>query len=102
MDLISVYPTSLTGILREVKDQGIRVKLQNKSGHWSEQFCTIEEIKEFEHRQFKMTVLVLFNPVETDSTVIDVKSISAVEMQHPYYYDGRAYGKISIIKERFT
>ena len=100
MDLISVYPSSLTEILKEVKGQGIRVKLQNKSGHWSEHFGTIEEIKE--HRQYQMTLLILSNPVAVDATVFDVKSISAVEMQHPYFYDGKPYSKIKVINEKLV
>lgn len=102
MDLISVYPSSLTEILKEVKSQGIRVKLRNKSGHWSEDFGTIEEIKELQHRQYRITLLILSNPVAVEATVVDVKSISAVEMQHPYFYDGKSYSKIKVINERFV
>ena len=98
MDLISVYFKDLSGILLAAKNQGILIKLQNKSGAWSDHFYKIEAVKEFTHRQFDLTTLILYNPVEDDSTVVDLKSIDGVELQRPSSYEGKAYSRVKIIK----
>jgi hypothetical protein len=100
MDLISVYFKDLSGILHTAKNQGILVKLQNKSGAWSDHFYKIEAIKEFTHRQFDLTTLILYNPVEDDSTVIDIKSISGVELQSPSSYEGKIYSKLKVVNAK--
>lgn len=98
MESISVYTSHLTEVLKEVQDQGINIKLQNQFGHWSDQFHSIEEIKELTHRQFKTTVLILYEQVEENSTIVDVKSITGIELQGPFFYDGKPYGRIRVVK----
>lgn len=99
MDLISVYPAALKHILEKVKDQGICIKIQNSSRLWSEHFYTVEAIKEIDHREFKLTVLVLFDPVEQNSTVIDLKSVFLIDLERPCEAGGVTYRKIQVLKE---
>ena len=98
MDVYSVYSKNLTEILTDLKDQRISIKLQNKSGSWSAQFYTIEDVKELDHKQFKLTVLLLYNPVESDSTVVDIKSITGITLQKPHGFNGIAYDGIKVIR----
>jgi hypothetical protein len=99
MNLISVYPATLKHILEKVKDQGIRVKIQNSSRLWSEHFHTVEAIREIDHREFKITVLVLFDPVEQNSTVIDMNSVFFIDLETPYEEKDISYRKIQVLKE---
>ena len=98
MESISVYTRHLSQVLKEVQDQGISIKLQNQFGHWSDQFHTIEEIKELTHQQFKTTVLILYEQVEENSTIVDVKSITEIELKGPFFYGGKPYGIIKVVK----
>jgi hypothetical protein len=99
MDLISVYPAALKRILGKIKDQGIRVKIQNSSRLWSEHFYTVEAIREIDHREFKITVLVLFDPVEQNSVVIDMNSVFLIDLEEPYEERGVTYRKIQVLKD---
>jgi hypothetical protein len=99
MDLISVYPAALKPILEKIKDLGIRIKIRNSSRLWSEHFYTVEAIREIDHREFKLTVLVLFDLVEQNSTVIDLKSVFQIDLERPYEEGGVTYRKIQVLKE---
>lgn len=96
MDQIGVLHSGLTEILNELKNQSIGVKIQNKSGQWSESFYTIEDIQDFSHKQFKLTAMVLCNPVDMDSTIIDIQSIVCIELREPFLYRGNTYRRIKI------
>ena len=98
MDPISVYHNDLKGILKKVKEQGIGIKVQNTSAIWSDHFYNIEEIKEFQHRQFKLTVLILYDPVESDSTVIDLKTVRCIQLQSPFSFDSRVLRNIKVLQ----
>lgn len=97
MDVISVALDSLPGVLQEIQNQSIGIKLQNKSGTWPDQFFKIEEIKSFTHRQFNLIVLILCNTNETDSTVIDIKSISSIESEKPFIFNGNSYSAVQVL-----
>jgi hypothetical protein len=99
MDIIRVYPSALKHILEKVKGQGIRIKIQNSSRAWSEHFYTVEAIREIDHREFKITILVLFDAVEQNSTVIDLKSVFFIDLETPYEEKDISYRKVQVLKE---
>jgi hypothetical protein len=79
MESISVYLGDLKPILQEIQRREIGLKIQNHRRSLSDHFYTLAEIKEF--KEHRLTVLILFDPANDDSTVIDVKSIRGLELK---------------------
>ena len=98
METKSVYLHELSGILQHIKQSKTPIKIYNRSGQWLDHFFSVLEIKEISDRNYKVTVLILFHPETGDSTAIDIKSISRIELQSVVDFEARPVKKVRIIK----
>lgn len=98
METKSVYLNELAGIFRKIKRLEIPVKIYNHSGQWSEHFFGVLEVKEIHDKNYRVTVLILFDPESNDSTAIDVKSINLVELQTGMEVEGKSVTKLKVQK----
>lgn len=74
------------------------VKIYNHSGQWSEHFFGVLEVKEINEKGYHVVVLILFDPETDDSTAIDLKSISMVELQSEMNFNGTPLRKLKVHK----
>lgn len=76
---ISVTTKNLTEILREAKRQFISIAVSNRAGKWSEQYFTIEAIKDVKADAQRITMLVLHSERDSQCAVIDARSVVAIK-----------------------
>lgn len=74
------------------------IKIYNRSGQWLDHFFGVLEIKEINSKNYQVTVLILFHPETNDSTAIDIKSISRIELKSPVDIEGRSVKKVRVVK----
>jgi hypothetical protein len=98
METISVYAHELLDLLKKAKSQSILLKVYNHSEKWSEHFFRILEIKGIRDKDYSVTIIILFDSETSESTAIDVKTISGVEFNIALEHGGKKYQKISILK----
>ena len=98
METKSVYLHELSGILQHIKRSKAPIKIYNRSGQWLDHFFSVLEIKEISAKNYQVTVLILFHPETGDSTAIDIKSISRIELQSVIDLEAKPVKKIRVVK----
>lgn len=89
MESVSVYLNELKPILKSIQRQNIGIKIQNHHQSLSNQYFTIAEVKDLVHGDFKITILILYDEKNADSTAIDLKSIRGLELAEPLMINER-------------
>jgi hypothetical protein len=100
METRSVYLKELPEILKSIQHQNVPVKVYNHSGQWSDHFFQVLEIKVIRDKDYKVAVLILFDPDSADATAIDLKSINMVELKTPIKFAGAEVQEFIIRRQR--
>lgn len=77
---MSVTYEELKDVLNEIKNQYINVAILDETGEWSEEYYTVEGVKDIKNRQGTTTALLLVSPKLSHCSIIDVKSILAIKL----------------------
>jgi hypothetical protein len=83
-------------ILEEARNQFISVALGNKAGKWSDQYFTIEDVKEFKVAQSRITVLILTSSQDSRCVTIDINLLGKIKFNKYLNFNGTLAEEIKI------
>src|SRR5690349_7941838 len=82
---LRVDPDTLKAGLQEAKKNDVRIAICRRSGHWSDEYFDVDEIKQIQTANGELTALIL----EGNSIlVIDLRKVIAVRFSTSVVMDG--------------